>query len=210
VDLAKAWYPPFDPSIVVRELSDIVKGYGVAGITGDNYSGEWATESFRNCGIVYERAEKHNSELYLSLIPVVNAKRIELPNDRKLIEELRRLERRRGRSGKDAIDHPPRLSDDLANSLAGLAHLVLNDDGIATSGFNSRFHIADKPIPPVPYEAIFIGLTLVERWASVVAQNSAGFVQVLATFVSQAGGLRYNIEQCLQPWLMQNARFAFF
>jgi hypothetical protein len=112
-DLVKAWYPPFDPSIVVGELSDILKSYGVASIVGDNYAGEWPVESFRNCGIAYERAEKHKSELYLSLISVVNAKRIELPDDRKLIEELRRLERRRGRSGKDTIDHPPRLSDDL-------------------------------------------------------------------------------------------------
>jgi hypothetical protein len=108
VDLVKAWYPPFDPSIIVREASDILKGYGVASIVGDNYGGEWPVESFRNCGVAYERGEKHKSELYLSLIPVVNAKRIELPEDRKLIEELRRLERRRGRSGKDTIDHPPR------------------------------------------------------------------------------------------------------
>jgi hypothetical protein len=33
--------------------------------------------------------------------------------------------------------------------------------------------------------------------------------QILAAAVSQAGGLRYDIEQCLQPWLMQCARFAF-
>jgi hypothetical protein len=50
---------------------------------------------------------------------------------RKLIEELLRLERRRGRSGKHSFDHPPRLSDDVANAVAGVTWLVLNDeDGI--------------------------------------------------------------------------------
>jgi hypothetical protein len=148
VDLVKAWYPPFDPSVVVREASGILKGYGVASIISDNYAGEWPVESFKNCGIAYERAEKHKSELYLSLIPTVNAKLIELPDHHKLIEELRRLERRRGRSGKDSIDHPPRLSDDLANSVARLVHLVLNDADGGSSGFNPRFHVAATHLLP--------------------------------------------------------------
>jgi hypothetical protein len=38
--------------------------------------------------------------------------------------EFRRLERRRGRSGKDSIDHPPRGSDDTANAVAGAMWLV--------------------------------------------------------------------------------------
>jgi hypothetical protein len=85
-----------------------------------------------------------------------------LAGHRKLIEELRRLKRRGGRSGKDSFDHPPRLSDDIAKSVAGISWLVLNDEDTAASGFNARYHIADKPILPVPYESIFIGLTLVE------------------------------------------------
>jgi hypothetical protein len=66
VDLIRAWLPPFDPSVVVKEASEIVKGYGVAAVVGDNYAGEWPVESFRTCGIAYERAEKHKSELYLA------------------------------------------------------------------------------------------------------------------------------------------------
>ena len=42
-----------------------------------------------------------------------------------MIEELRRLERRRGRTGKDSIDHPAYGgSDDLANATAGVVHLL--------------------------------------------------------------------------------------
>jgi hypothetical protein len=129
---------------------------------GDNYAGEWPIESFRNCGIAYERAEKNKSELYLALVPTVDGKQIELLDHRKLIEELRRLERRRGRSGKDSFDHPPRLSDDVANAVAGVTWLVLNDEDGSSSGFNARSHLADKPLLPVPYGPIFIGLTLVE------------------------------------------------
>lgn len=73
VDLVKAWYPPFDPSVVVAEASDILKGYGIASITGDGYAGEWPIASFRDCGVAYERSSKNKSELYLAMIPAVNA-----------------------------------------------------------------------------------------------------------------------------------------
>jgi hypothetical protein len=55
---------------------------------------------------------------------------------------------------------------------------------------------------------IYIGLTLTEPWASVIAQGQNG-VQVLAAFVSQSGGLRFHLEGQVIPWLMQHARFAF-
>jgi hypothetical protein len=126
LDLVRAWYPPFDPGLVVGEASEIAKQYGVLSVVGDNYGGEWPVASFRDHGITYERAEKHKSELYLGLIPTVNAKKIELLDDKRLMNELRRLERRRGRTGKDTVDHPPKLHDDLANSTAGVCDLILN------------------------------------------------------------------------------------
>ena len=158
--MIKAWHPPFDPSVVVAEASEIVKGYGVASVTGDNYAGEWPVESFRTSGIAYERAEKHKSELYLALIPTVNGKQVELLDHRRLIDELRSLQRRRGRTGKDSFDHPPRLSDDVANSVADVSWLVLNDEDSSASGFNGRYHVADNLLVPVPYEPVYIGSTL--------------------------------------------------
>jgi hypothetical protein len=73
----------------------------------------------------YQVADKNRSELYLNLIPVVCSKRVELLDNPQLIEELRRLERRRGRSGKDSVDHLARLSDDVANAVAGVVNLVM-------------------------------------------------------------------------------------
>jgi hypothetical protein len=106
IDCIKAWQPPFGPSVVVQEASESVRGYGVASVTGDNYASEWPVEAFRLNGIAYERSEKNKSELYLALIPAVNGKQVELLDHRKLIEELRRLQRRRGRTGGDRFDPP--------------------------------------------------------------------------------------------------------
>jgi hypothetical protein len=58
----------------------------------------------------------------------------------------------------------------------------MNDEDSTASGFNARYHVADKPLLPVPYEPIYIGSTLTTPWASVLAQNSQGGVQILAAF----------------------------
>ena len=58
------------------------------------------------------------------MIPAVNAKQVELLDHPRLLEQLRRLERRKGRTGRDSIDHPPRLSDDVANAVAGALGLA--------------------------------------------------------------------------------------
>jgi hypothetical protein len=127
IDLVRAWPPPFDPSQVAGECAAALKPYRIKSIVGDNYGGEWPKEQFRKHNISYELSEKHRSQLYLDLIPALNSKRVELPDHRKLIDELRRLERRRGRSGKDTIDHPAYGgSDDVANSVAGAVDLVIS------------------------------------------------------------------------------------
>jgi hypothetical protein len=125
IDLLRAWKPPFDPSEVVKECAEVLKPYRIRTITGDAYGGEWPREQFRKHGINYEVSEKNRSQLYLGLIPAVSSKRVELLDHRALINELRRLERRRGRSGKDSIDRPAQLSDDIANSVAGVVSLVI-------------------------------------------------------------------------------------
>jgi hypothetical protein len=60
---------------------------------------------------------------------VFTSKRLELLDIEKLKTEFRRLERRRGRSGKDSIDHPPRGSDDIANAVAGVICLASEHGG---------------------------------------------------------------------------------
>jgi hypothetical protein len=75
-------------------------------VHGDSYAGEWSVAAFRKQGIIYEKAPKNRSEIYLDFIAPINARLVELPDSRTLVDQLRRLERCRGRSGKDQIDHP--------------------------------------------------------------------------------------------------------
>jgi hypothetical protein len=129
LDAIRATRPPFDPSEVVKEYSELVKVYGLIGIVGDHYAGEWPKAEFAKNSITYELSEKTKSEIYLATIPLLTSKRIELLDSEKMKTEFRRLERRRGRSGKDTIDHPPRGSDDIANSIAGVICLASEHAG---------------------------------------------------------------------------------
>src|SRR5437773_2437503 len=129
LDAIRATRPPFDPSEVVEAYSEFVKAYGVINVIGDNYGGEWPKAEFAKHAINYELSEKTKSELYLAMIPVLTSRRIELLDIDKMKTEFRRLERRRGRSGKDSIDHPPRGSDDIANAVAGVIWLASQSAG---------------------------------------------------------------------------------
>jgi hypothetical protein len=56
--------------------------------------GEWPREAFRSHRIDYEVSKLDRSALYLELLPIINAGTVELPDDPKLLRELRGLERR--------------------------------------------------------------------------------------------------------------------
>ncbi len=124
VDCVRAWNPPFNPTGVVAEAAELVKAYQCNEVTGDRYAGEWPREAFCSHSIDYEVAELDRSRLYLELLPHVNAATVEIPNDAKLLAELRGLERRRGTAGRDRVDHRPGEHDDRANVVAGVAHAV--------------------------------------------------------------------------------------
>lgn len=125
VDVCRAWRPPLNPSSVVAEASTLLGAYGVRKVTGDRYAGEWPREAFRAHGVEYELAPKTKSDLYLDLVAHVNGQRIEIPDDAGLLRELRGLERRRGSSGRDRVDHRPGATDDRANAVAGLVDRLI-------------------------------------------------------------------------------------
>jgi hypothetical protein len=125
VDCLREARPPFDPASVVREFAETLGAYGVREIRADRYGGEWPTAEFRKHGIWCRPAEKPKSDLYRELLPGINARRVELLDDSKLVAQLVGLERRVGRGGRDSIDHPPGMHDDLANSVAGVWDSVM-------------------------------------------------------------------------------------
>ena len=111
--------PPFDPEQAVMQCAALLRRYCVAAIAGDKYAGEWPVARFAEHGIVFEQSARPKSDLYRDLLPLLNARRVELLDHPRLAAELAGLERRTARSGRDSIDHAPGGRDDLANAVAG-------------------------------------------------------------------------------------------
>ena len=121
IDAIREVRPPFSPEAVVGEFAALLKRYNVVTVHGDRYAGEWPREQFEKFGIRYEPAGKPKSELYVDLLPLLNSRRIDLLDHPKLVNQLRGLERRTARGGRDSIDHAPGQHDDVANAVAGVA-----------------------------------------------------------------------------------------
>ena len=75
-------------------------------------------------GVDYARSELPKSGLYLEGLPNFTRGTVSIPNHPLLIRELRKLERRTARSGKDSVDHGLSGSDDHANVLFGVLWLL--------------------------------------------------------------------------------------
>jgi hypothetical protein len=121
VDCVREVKPPFSPESVCSEFAKLLACYHCNHVVGDRYAGEWPREQFSKFGVRYEPSIKPKSELYSSLLPLINSGRIQLLDDARLINQLCSLERRTARGGKDSIDHPPHAHDDVANAVAGVA-----------------------------------------------------------------------------------------
>ena len=119
LDLVREVRPPFSPDSVVKEFAALLKAYGITSIKGDRYAGEWPRERFRVHGIEYVPAAKTKSDIYGSLLPVLNSGRVELLDHAKLIAQLLGLERNTARGGRESIDHAPGAHDDIVNAVAG-------------------------------------------------------------------------------------------
>jgi hypothetical protein len=124
VDALRAARPPFSPDSVVSDFVATLESYNVSKVTGDRYAGEWPREAFRKAGIQYECSEKPKSDLYREVLPLLNARRVDLLDDKKLTAQLCGLERRTARGGRDSIDHSPGAHDDVANCVAGAVVLA--------------------------------------------------------------------------------------
>ena len=120
LDAVREIRPPFNPTNAVSELAQLLTSYSVTRVVGDRYAGAWPREAFRNHGIDYEPSERPKSDLYREALPLLNSRRVELLDHPRMIGQLCALERRTARGGRDSIDHPPGLHDDLANVAAGV------------------------------------------------------------------------------------------
>jgi hypothetical protein len=112
---------PFSPPEAVRDIVQMLRRYHLTSVTGDAYAAQWVSESFRQHGIAYRHAEQNRSELFLSLLPLLTSTNAVLLDIPRLVSQISNLERRTGRTGRDAVDHPRGAGshDDLAVACAG-------------------------------------------------------------------------------------------
>ena len=136
----------------VKEISDLVKSYGVSKVYGDRFTGRVYVEMFQRHGITYEfpvvkqvgdlhplkDTEKKQdvtevymdrSMIYLEAESFFAQGRIKILDHAKLTRELRNLERRPSAGGKDKVDHPRGQHDDYSVALC-LAAVMSRGGGL--------------------------------------------------------------------------------
>lgn len=148
LDLLRERRPPFSPEALVQEFVAALRPYRIATVTGDRYAGEWPREQFRKGGVEYEPAAQAKSEIYKSLLPLLNSRRIELLDEPRLLAQLVALERRTARGGRDSIDHAPGGHDDVVNAAAGA--LVLAADRESEAPRIWPLHVPSASARPEP------------------------------------------------------------
>ncbi|HET7375470.1 MAG TPA: hypothetical protein VFK30_02105 [Anaerolineae bacterium] len=126
VDCLREITAPFDPESGVTEFARLFRSYGITRTNGDRYAARWVSQAFEKRNIAYRHSELPKSGLYLNLLPHLTGKTIRLLDHPRSINQICSLERRTSRGGKDSIDHPPQTHDDIANAIAGLAYVVIN------------------------------------------------------------------------------------
>jgi hypothetical protein len=149
-DVIRGAKPPFDPAVVTRDFSSLVKEYNCLRVVGDSYSGDWVVTAFRECGVTYERSEKNKSEIYLEGLPTFSRGLVLLPEHQRLGRELRLLERHVSRAGRDRVDHGRNGSDDYANAVFGALHLAIRG---SKYNYDSSMKWVSGPIADTQAEA---------------------------------------------------------
>jgi hypothetical protein len=124
VDAVRGRRAPFDPASVADEFAALIHDYHVRTVTADRYAAEWVVSAFAERNVTVKPSEKSKSEIYLEAEPLFARGAISIPADRVLLAELRNLERRTHRGGRDSVDHPVAGHDDYANACCGAAWLA--------------------------------------------------------------------------------------
>jgi hypothetical protein len=132
LDLVREIKPPFSPESAVADFVAVLVRYGISEVTGDRWGGEFVREQFVTKGITYNISERVRSDIYKELLPLMNSRRAELLDNKRLVTQLCSLERRTARGGRDSIDHGQGAHDDLINSAAGAIVLA----AVNPPGFN--------------------------------------------------------------------------
>lgn len=172
LDAALEIRPPFDPQAAVVECVALLRRFGISRVIGDRYAGEWPVSRFREHGVAFEQSARPKSEIYGDLLPLLNAKQVELLDNQRLAAQLVGLERRTTRSGKDSIDHAPGGHDDLANAVAGVLVGLDLDRRPALIRAADLLHDGMPAALPVVCDAVFGTMAVDARGAVAIVYAS--------------------------------------
>ena len=120
IDVIRGIAPPFDPQEATEQYAKLAKEYRCLSVTGDNFAQEWVAAAWSKCGVRYVKSELPKSQIYLECVPSWTRDLVSIPDHKRLLRELRLLERHTHRSGRDTVDHGKSGSDDYANAVAGV------------------------------------------------------------------------------------------
>ncbi len=140
--------PPFEPQKVVETFSGILKLFGLSSATADRWGGVWVSDAFQKHGIRIDTAEMPASDLYLNFAALLNSGRVTLIDDERLMTQLQQLERRTSPGGRDRVDHPAGLHDDVANSVAGAIVCASHDRAWTAEEQTARMPRPQSGRPP--------------------------------------------------------------
>jgi hypothetical protein len=114
--------PPFiSIDDVVLEFCAVLREYGLHECVGDRYAAGFTVEAFRKHGVEYRHSDMTTSDYFSGFLPILNSRRAQLLDHKRLAAQLCSLERRPSRVGaKDSISHPFGGHDDCAAAVAGL------------------------------------------------------------------------------------------
>ena len=145
--------PILNPQDVIKTFCEILHTYRITQVVGDRYGGNWSSSEFRKNGVMYADSKIDKNEIYLQFQAICAMHQIRLPDSERLRLQLQALERRTRAGGKDTIDHPEGLHDDLANACAGAAvfafqQTVWDDKEIESRMPHVGHHKAEKYMSP--------------------------------------------------------------
>jgi hypothetical protein len=124
IDVVRGTVGQFDPYETTQEYAALCTEYGIHTVTGDAYGREWVAGAWRKAGKSYIKSERVKAEIYMESMPTWTRGLARIPDHARLVRELRLLERRTHRSGKDTIEHPKNGRDDYANVACGVINLL--------------------------------------------------------------------------------------
>jgi hypothetical protein len=129
IDVVRGVAPPFDPMQATKEFAALLREYRVSSVVGDNFAQEWVQAAWSSCNMRYVRAEQPKSVIYLETLPLWSRGLVSIPDHKRLLRELRLLERHTHRSGRDTVDHGKNGSDDYSNAVCGVLRKMSNHLG---------------------------------------------------------------------------------